>query len=72
MLGYDVEKLAVMHQPSSENGDSPTLQPKKKRTCDSGSQEVTIYCTEAELLIIIYLAKMYYHICVCTGLGISS
>ncbi|XP_034233098.1 anaphase-promoting complex subunit 1 [Thrips palmi] len=39
MLGYDVEKLAVMHQPSSENGDSPTLQPKKKRTCDSGSQE---------------------------------
>lgn len=39
MLGYDVEKLAVMHQPSSENGDSPTMQPKKKRTCDSGSQE---------------------------------
>ncbi|KAK3923529.1 Anaphase-promoting complex subunit 1 [Frankliniella fusca] len=39
MLGYDVDKLAVMHQPSSENGDSPTLQPKKKRTCDSGSEE---------------------------------
>lgn len=43
MLGYDVEKLAVMHQPSSDNGDSPTMQPKKKRTCDSGSQEVILF-----------------------------
>lgn len=54
MLGYDVEKLAVMHQPSSESGDSPTMQPKKKRSCDCGSQEVFINTLSTILYKLIY------------------
>jgi len=52
MLGYDVDKLALMHQqqPSTETMESPTAQPKKKRGSDCGSEEVSLISRRERLV----------------------